>query len=50
MNNLKFLNRRIIQFILFIFILPSQAEEAIDIWNIEDLVSTQTIINNGELL
>lgn len=35
MNNLKFLNRRIIQFILFIFILPSQAEEAIDIWNIE---------------
>ena len=22
----------------------------IDIWNIEDLVSTQTIINNGELL
>jgi hypothetical protein len=21
-----------------------------DIWNIEDLVSTQTIINNGELL
>lgn len=35
MNNLKFLNRRIIQFILFIFILPSQAEEAIDIWDIE---------------
>ena len=35
MNSLKFLNRRIIQFILFIFILPVQAEEAIDIWNIE---------------
>ena len=36
MSSLKFLNRRIIQFILFLIILPTQAEEAIDIWNIEN--------------
>ena len=36
MSSLKFLNKRIFKFILFIFIIPAQAEEAIDIWKIEN--------------
>ncbi len=36
MNSLKFLNKRIFKFILFIFIIPAQAEETIDIWKIEN--------------
>ena len=36
MSSLKFLNKRIFKFILFIFIIPAQAEETIDIWKIEN--------------